>query len=50
MRSPRDHLHMDETTKTSDTSDKAAGLRDYWTVFCAALLIGVVVYAVLTAG
>jgi hypothetical protein len=43
---------MDEPTKptdTSDTSDEVAGLRDYWTLFCAALLIAVVVYAVLTA-
>jgi len=52
VRSPLDHLHMDEPTKpsdASDTSDEAAGLRDYWTLFCAALLIAVVVYAVLTA-
>ena len=55
VRSPLDHLHMDEPTKpsdtadTSDASDEAAGLRDYWTVFCAALLIAVVVYAVMTA-
>lgn len=52
MRSPLDHRHMDEPTKpsdASDTSDEAAGLRDYWTLFCAALLIAVVVYAVLTA-
>lgn len=41
-----DHLHMDESTKPSE---KVSGLRDYWTVFCAALLISVVVYAVVTA-
>jgi len=51
-RSPVDHPDMDEPTKpsdASDTSDEAAGLRDYWTLFCAALLIAVVVYAVMTA-
>jgi len=38
---------MDEPTKPSEKTTQ--GLRDYWTVFCAALLISVVVYAVLTA-
>jgi hypothetical protein len=42
----REHPRMDEPTKPSE---KADGLHDYWTVFCAALLISVVVYAVLTA-
>jgi hypothetical protein len=37
---------MDEPIKPSE---KTGGLRNYWTVFCAALLISVVVYAVLTA-
>ena len=46
LRSPLDHLRMDEPTKPSD---EPRGLRDYWTLFCAALLISVVVYAVLTA-
>ena len=41
-----DHLRMDEPTKPSD---KASALHDYWMVFCAALLISVVVYAVVTA-
>ena len=46
MCAPRDHPRMDEPTKPSEKVD---GLHDYWTVFCAALLISVVVYAVLTA-
>ena len=46
MRRLLHHPHMDETTKPAE---KARGLSDYWTVFCAALLISVVVYAVLTA-
>jgi len=37
---------MEEPTKPSE---KAGGLRDYWTVFCAVLLISVVIYAVVTA-
>jgi hypothetical protein len=37
---------MEEQEKTSE----ARSLRDYyWTAFCAALLISVVVYAVVTA-
>jgi len=43
---PVDHLRMNEPTKPSE---KANGLHDYWTAFCAILLISVVVYAVLTA-
>lgn len=43
---PLDHLPMDEPTKPSG---KFSVLRDYWNVFCAALLISVVVYAVVTA-
>ncbi len=43
---PLDHLRMDDPTKPSE---KFSGLHDYWTVFCAALLISVVVYAVVTA-
>jgi hypothetical protein len=36
---------MEEEGKTGETR----GLRDYWTVFCAVLLISVVGYAVFTA-
>ena len=43
----RHDLRMEEPTKASDES---SGLGGYWTVFCAALLISVVVYAVFTAG
>jgi hypothetical protein len=37
---------MEQPTKMSS---ERRGFRDLWTVFCAAMLIGVVIYAVLTA-